>query len=88
MQSIVDIEICKIHADLNVADPLTKLLSQAKHDHTSLLFECYSHGDVNQIIDSSASGRLKEICPRGNNKVVILYFLIHDKGLLFMLESY
>ena len=23
MQSIVDIEICKIHADLNVADPLT-----------------------------------------------------------------
>ena len=34
MQSIVDIEICKIHTDLNVADPLTKLLSQAKHDHS------------------------------------------------------
>ena len=34
-----------------------------------------SHGDVNYIIDSSASGRLKEICPRGNNKVII-YFLI------------
>ena len=34
VQSIVDIEICKIHTDLNVADPLTKLLSQAKHDHT------------------------------------------------------
>ena len=31
---------------------------------------------------------LKEICPRGNNKVVILYFLIHDKCLLFMLELY
>ena len=31
---------------------------------------------------------LKEICLRGNNKVVILYFLIHDKGLLFMLELY
>ena len=31
---------------------------------------------------------LKEICPRGNNKVVILYFLIHDEGLLFMLELY
>ena len=27
-----DIEICKIHTDLNVADPLTKLLSRAKHD--------------------------------------------------------
>ena len=31
---------------------------------------------------------LMEICPRGNNKVVILYFLIHDKGLLFMPELY
>ena len=28
MQSIVDIEIYKILTDLNVADPLTKLLSQ------------------------------------------------------------
>ena len=27
-----DIEICKIHTYLNVADPLTKPLPQAKHD--------------------------------------------------------
>ena len=27
-----DIEICKVHADLNVADPLTKPLPWAKHD--------------------------------------------------------
>ena len=27
-----DIEICKIHMDLNVADPFTKPLSRAKHD--------------------------------------------------------
>ena len=47
-----------------------------------------SHGDVYKIIGSSASGRLKEICPRGNNKFVILYFLIHDKCLLFILELY
>ena len=40
MQSIVDIEICKIHADLNVADPLTKILSQKKHDHTLVLLGC------------------------------------------------
>ena len=40
VQSIVDIEICKIHTDLNMADPLTKLLSQAKHDHTLVLFGC------------------------------------------------
>ena len=38
MQSIVDIEIWKILTDLNVSDPLTKLLSQAKHDHTLVFF--------------------------------------------------
>ena len=27
-----DIEICKIHTDQNVADPLTKPLPRAKHD--------------------------------------------------------
>ena len=27
-----DIEICRIHTDLNVADPLTKPLPRAKHD--------------------------------------------------------
>ena len=31
---------------------------------------------------------LKEICPRGNNKVVIYIYLYHDKYLLFMLELY
>ena len=40
MQSIIDIEICKIHTDLNVTDPLTKPLSQAKHDHTLVPFGC------------------------------------------------
>ena len=29
-----DIEVCKIHTDLNVAGPQTKLISQAKHDHS------------------------------------------------------
>ena len=41
VQSIVDIEICKIHTDLNAADPLTKLPSQAKHDHTFVRFGIY-----------------------------------------------
>ena len=31
---------------------------------------------------------VKEICPRGNTKVVIYIFLYHDKCLLFMLELY
>ena len=34
MQSIVDIEICEVHTDMNVADLQAKLLSQAKHDHS------------------------------------------------------
>ena len=34
------IELCKIHTALNVTDPLTKLLSRAKHDHTLVLFGC------------------------------------------------
>ena len=34
VQGIVDIEICEIHTDQNVADPQTKLLSQAKHEHS------------------------------------------------------
>ena len=35
MQSIVDIDICKI-----LTDPLTKIISQSKHDHTLVLFGC------------------------------------------------
>ena len=27
-----DMDICKVHTDLNVADPLTKPLPRAKHD--------------------------------------------------------
>ena len=56
--------------------------------HADVNISVKSHGDVNWIIDSSASGRLKEICPRGNNKVVIYISLYHDKCLLFMLELY
>ena len=32
--------------------------------------------------------KMKEICPRGNKKVVIYISLYHDKCLLFMLELY
>ena len=40
VQSIIDIEICKILTDLNVIEPLTKIISQSKHDHTLVLFGC------------------------------------------------
>jgi hypothetical protein len=26
----------------------------------------------------AAAGELKEICPRGNNNIVIIIFLVHD----------
>ena len=33
-----DVKICRVHTDDNVADPLTKLLLQSKHDsHTRLI---------------------------------------------------
>ena len=42
-----DIEICKIHTDVNVADPLTKPLPRAKHDQHQGSMGVKSHGDVN-----------------------------------------
>ena len=38
VKSYVDASFAKYIQDLNVADPLTKLLSQAKHDHTLVVF--------------------------------------------------
>ena len=35
-----DIKICKVHTDLNVADPLTKPLPRAKHDQTPNCHGC------------------------------------------------
>ena len=44
------------------------------------------HHFILPLVTTTFIMQLKEICPTGNNKVVILYFLIHDKGLLSMLE--
>ena len=49
-------------------------------------------GPVVVKLDSTKAGEidtphLKEICPRGNNKVLYIS-LYHDKCLLFMLELY
>ena len=49
------------------------------------------HGFVNRVVGERLGldgPWLKEICPRGNNKVVIYISLFHDKCLLFMLELY
>ena len=59
---MLNLDLFKIHTDANVADPLTKPLPQPKHEgHVrAMAFDVY-------LIDSSASGRLLEICPRGNH---------------------
>jgi hypothetical protein len=38
--------------------------------------------------DSKGLTVMKGICPRGNNKVVIILFRVHNRCLFFMLELY
>ena len=60
------IKICKVHTGLNVADPVTKPLPQAKHDQHRESMCVRFLPDVNWIkLYSSASGRLLDICCRG-----------------------
>src|SRR3954465_7800541 len=74
-----DLNISKVHTDLNVADPLTKPLPRVKNDQHLSAMGVRLLPNVNSIIDSSASGRLLELCPRGNTKDVIIIILVHDK---------
>jgi hypothetical protein len=40
-----DVKICKLHTELNIADPLTKAISQPKHEkHMSSMDSRYLHG--------------------------------------------
>jgi hypothetical protein len=57
-------------------------------------FPCWEGGQAGRVgqmatIDGG-SGRvkLKGICPRGNNKVVIILFRVHNRCLFLMLELY
>ena len=69
------IRLCKVHTDMNVSDLLTKTLSLAKHvQHREAM--CVKLLLQTIIIDSSASGRLLEICPRDNNKCVIIHISV------------
>ncbi|KAK1631562.1 hypothetical protein QYE76_005877, partial [Lolium multiflorum] len=52
-----EVKICKVHTDLNVADPLTKALPRAKHDQ---------HQNAMGVSIAQAWGRLKSLmlkCP-------------------------
>ncbi|KAK1631341.1 hypothetical protein QYE76_005656 [Lolium multiflorum] len=61
-----EVKICKVHTDLNVADPLTKALPRAKHDQhqNAMGVSCYmedNHEDG--AIDLGASPTMMEIMP-------------------------
>ncbi|KAK8669905.1 hypothetical protein V6N13_104673 [Hibiscus sabdariffa] len=61
-----DVEICKVHTDDNIADPLTKPLAQQKHDrHTeslSIRYVVMFYNGVNaptrMMLDASVNGTL------------------------------
>ena len=44
-----------------------------------------SMGRINDVLIVANSNYVKEICPRGNNKWLLLYFFVHGNRLLFML---
>ena len=56
--------------------------------HLRVLHTFSSMTSLELLIQQSVEEVVKEICPRGNNKVVIYISLYHDKCLLFMLELY
>ena len=45
---------------------------------------------LHYIVEKMSMEALLEICPRGNNKlvIIILYFIVHDNRLLSILELY
>ena len=62
------------------SDPKMKSIPQMKHALHRYAIGVKSSSTDN-IIDSSASGRLLEICPRGNNKMLLyiyIYFHVHN----------
>jgi hypothetical protein len=44
--------------------------------------------ELDEVIEPSLELEMKGICPRGNNKVVIIIFHVYDKCLFLMLELY
>ncbi|KAK1698800.1 hypothetical protein QYE76_015497, partial [Lolium multiflorum] len=54
-----EVEICKVHTDLNVADPLTKALPRAKHDQHQNAMGVRVEQD-SQLIKTSAPSKKKK----------------------------
>ena len=84
---------------LDQKSELAKALQSAQEARTDAQNACWEIQEAKKITAGKAFHMrsrfvsdkyilLKEICPRGNNKVVIYISLYHDKCLLFMLEFY
>ena len=80
-----DIEICKIHTDLNVADPLTKHLPRAKHDQHQGSMGVRIITVESRLFTLVQVGDCWKYALEAIIKVLLLYFLVHDNSLLFML---
>ena len=76
-----DIDICKVHTDLNVADPLTK----SKTWSTPELYGCSIHHNVTRLLTLVQVGDWWKYSLEAIIKWLLLYFLVHDNCLLFML---
>ncbi|KAK1620558.1 hypothetical protein QYE76_026075, partial [Lolium multiflorum] len=64
-----EVKICKVHTDLNVADPLTKALPRAKHDqHQNAmgvrLHLTYLHLPMHAVVEEDADSAMSMRAPR------------------------
>ena len=80
-----DINICKVHMDLNVADPLTKPLPRAKHDQPRTLWVLDSLPCNTRLLTLVQVGDCWKYAPEAIIKWLLLYFLLHDNRVLSIL---
>ena len=57
----------------------------AQDDTMDLAGDMDDELDYGEEEDEDEEEPVLEICPRGNNKRLLLYFFVHDNRLLFML---
>ena len=73
----------------HVVDVHMTPLSESQHTYQQNIEHIpNSHDYLQRDFSRDLKNKVKEICPRGNNKVVIYISLYHAKCLLFMLELY
>jgi hypothetical protein len=83
-----------VKTDITLGEVIEKLISLEKSmpnllDNASQVNESIeSIGKRITALEASTIHDMKGICPRGNNKVVIILFHVHNRCLFLMLELY